>query len=231
MKDKIIFWDLDNTLGSFAHLAGYKKNEYSGLREGIIDLLKDFVSQGVKNYVTTNATMSYTKEVINEYNLANYFEDVFTRTDTLGMQLPKGYLDVIEKIGRKKENATKDMLIVGDRIYDTPRDIKSLVTILDPKHIYHDAKLTKEMIEMLYDSGKGDFGQGFRNLYKTSNKFKPRLGPGLIIGEIKSKKGAELHLKYNHDRDYCNNAPLFQVIKADNYLIKKIEELKNEIRL
>jgi hypothetical protein len=232
MNNKIIFWDMDETLGFFRHFADYDKEDdvpeniaKFGRKEGIENLLQKLISDGFTHYVTTSGVEEYAKLALNVTGLSKYFRKLFPREKIchdlgLGFYGEKDYRVPLKDLGITDERAGSDVLIIGNSESDVPYNMKEIVSIIDADNWKRNSELTGKMIHMLMDNGNGDFNKGFHKMYDDSEKTEPRYkNPNLSkIGRMIIEDDVELHLQFMEEREKCSEAPIFLVRKADKYL-------------
>lgn len=234
MDNKVIFWDMDKTLGFFEQL--YYGNLANivpecitnpfGLKEGIEDLLNQTASAGLTHYVTTSAKRDYAIKVLKNTDIEKYFRKVFTRKELCGVLGigHKNYAIPIEDIGLSLENAKSDVLIIGNSTNDVPNKDYGIVSIIDKHQWMRNSELTKKMIHLLIDNGNGDFNKGFNELYANSEKISQRNGHLSNIGKISIEGDAELHLAFIEKEGNRSQSPIFFVAQADKYYRKNVNE-------
>ena len=156
---------MDETLGFFRNYDGSMNSEGfpTGifLRKYIRDILeklnKDFVL-----FITTAATLNYTKAVLEHSKLTSYFHGIFTRNDFVKLEnatdankeaspggYEKRYSRIMKHYGIKMEDAVHG-LVIGDNDYDISCDVPGLHTfIVDSLFITADILYT--IIRDVYD--------------------------------------------------------------------------------
>jgi hypothetical protein len=235
MDKKIIFWDMDRTLGFFDHLAYGKlanqvpeciENDF-GLKDGIEGLIKDMSAKGFIHYVTTSARNDYATEALKVTGIDRYFSKVFTRESLcedlgFGHIGPKNYKYPLRDIKMDLEQSKSDVLIVGNSFNDAPYNADKIVSIIDKDQWMRASTLLDKMIKLLMDEGNGDFNKGFQKIYAGAEKIEPAYKHLSKIGKIFIEDDVELHLRFLEERERCSRAPILCVVKADNYY-KKIE--------
>jgi hypothetical protein len=232
MTNKIIFWDMDKTLGAFGQIAREMQNRTDvddlppfGLRQGIEELLEELSDKGYKQYIVSSATSDYGLLALERTGLSKYFEKkYFSDAVDGGYYRSKQYGKVLRDLGMDAVSAGKNILIIGDNDYDVPDHINTVVTILDSMHFMREASLTKMMINMLEEHGRGSFNKGFQELYHSSNKMPKEYDFLTPIGKIILDNDTILHLKFMESRKNYSGAPIFEVYRADNYFSKNIKE-------
>lgn len=190
MKEKVICWDLDETLGEFRQvayemasdaLAGTKDGEYFkqlaqetplGIRAGLKELLVELSKEGYVHFVNTAGRTEYAVEALQKTNLTPFFQGVYGIESTGPENLTGGFGKLFHPIARymnyTDEQAIQNMVVMGDGDGDTPVDINGLVTIIDRYGPYHDTPITRTALNALQELGEGNFDAGFKNLHTQS---------------------------------------------------------------
>lgn len=140
-----IFFDMDETLGFFRNYdgsmdsEGFPKGIY--LRHNVKEMLKK-LNNDFLLFVTTAATVSYTRVVLEHADLAKYFHGIYTRTDFVKLEnegdankeaSPGGYekrYSLIMKHFDIKMEQSNYGLVIGDNDYDTSCDVPGLKTLI-----------------------------------------------------------------------------------------------------
>ena len=180
----LIFFDLDETLGFFRNYDGSMNSEGfpTGifLRKYIRDILeklnKDFVL-----FITTAATLNYTKAVLEHSQLTSYFHGIFTRNDFVKLEnatdankeaspggYEKRYSRFMKHYGFKLEDAIHG-LVIGDNDYDISCDVPGLHTfIVDSLFIPADILYT--IIRDVYDKKELNYSDLGIKIIKKNQK-------------------------------------------------------------
>ena len=230
MNNKIIFWDMDETLGFFRHFADYEKLEEvpknlaskNLLKNGIEELLQELSADGFTHYITTSGIEEYAQIALNATGIRKYFNNVYARKKLcpelgFGYYGDKDYTVPLKDMGISIERAKSDVLIIGNSKSDVPFNIKEIVSIIDTMNWQHRAELTKKLIYILTDKGSGDFNQGFHKLYSESKKIGPWAKHLSDRGKISLEEGTILRLEFMEEREKCSQAPILIVSKAGKY--------------
>lgn len=141
-----IFLDMDETLGFFRNYDGSMNSE--GFPNGIFlrRYIKEILEKLNKDFIlflTTAATLNYTKSVLEYADLRKYFHRIFTRNDFVKLENPdtdankeaspggyeKHYGRIMRHFGISMEDAIHG-LIIGDNDYDISCDVLQLRTFI-----------------------------------------------------------------------------------------------------
>lgn len=140
-----IFFDMDETLGFFRNYDGSYNTE--GFPNGIFlrRYVKEILEKLSKDFIlflTTAATLNYTKAVLEHSDLRKYFHRIFTRNDFVKLEdmgdakkeaSPGGYEKhyglIMKHFGIKMNDAVHG-LIIGDNDYDISCDVPKLRTFI-----------------------------------------------------------------------------------------------------
>jgi hypothetical protein len=229
MNNKIIFWDMDETLGFFRHFPDYddisavpEQSKKSGLKGGIDGLLSELSSDGFTHYVTTSGMRSYTDIALNATGIMKHFSKVYAMEDIcpylgLGYYGDKNYMIPLKDLDINVEKAGSDVLIIGNSTDDVPYNIRDIVSIIDENNWLRESELTEKMIYLLIDKGDGDFNKGFHKLYDESEKIAQLYTHLSDIGRITLEDDVVLKLKLMEERHKFIQAPMFIVEKAQKY--------------
>ncbi len=198
MKDKIICWDLDYTLGEFSILAikqeyGIDSDEFKSfaqkfpfsVRYGMAETLEKLLITGHTNVVTTSATKKYAEEALRKSKLRPYFAEVFGRSKVCkDGSFGKDYLPVAHWAQIDKDHVSRSMLVIGDAIGDKPRDIDDLVFLHDATSPNADPVIISRTITAL-ENTDNNYKTAFDALYEQGQKIRSfrglDLGGGLRI--------------------------------------------------
>jgi len=166
-----IGYDLDNTLGTFTRLRPDTPKgtpEELGVRPNLIPLLNEVTRRGGLNMVTTGGTLEYAHRVLRQTDLAPYFHEVFGKDDTDAGH-GKNYTAVRRSLGLTELEEAEKLLVTGDIRYDQPAQNES-VFVWHPDGYQFDASVLHKVIFNLFDTGNGNFQQGFHVLYDQSER-------------------------------------------------------------
>ena len=225
---KVICWDLDETLGSFRRIGdemtGRKSSDIEepiALRHGVKELLQELVESGYTNFVTTSGTSDYAKEALKRTGILPYFQEVFDRESTKKRGLfsdGKNYTCVAKSVNFPDEMVSSNMIVIGDAPGDQPIDLDSLVLIQHSQCMYHDAFVTKAILQRLLKEGNGDFYEGFIALCKKSRGKKAEYGERFTHGTINLRNGIRFELEVWRNPVYRDRVtPVITQIQADKY--------------
>lgn len=188
--EKVICWDMDETLGIFkpivAELAGEEVprtrfNSDLGLTPGIRELLSTWKNQGYHQVITTGAGQLYTEEVLRRSQLGRFMERVYTGTDWVTIKHDNGevygkpYRRVGNEYGLSPDEMAHKMLVVGDDMLDLPVNVPDLVLMLHHNYPYCHAQAVKLTTETILEHGAGSFIAGFEALVSRSGGWDARI--------------------------------------------------------
>lgn len=161
-----IFFDMDETLGFFRNYDGSMNSE--GFPTGIFlrRYIKDILEKLNKDFVlfiTTAATLNYTKAVLDHSDLAKYFHGIFTRNDFVKLEnatdankeaspggYEKRYSRIMKHYGIKMNDAVHG-LIIGDNDYDISCDMPGLRTFIVDS-LFVPADILNTVIRDIFDN-------------------------------------------------------------------------------
>jgi hypothetical protein len=136
---------MDETLGFFRNYDGSMNSE--GFPNGIFlrRYIKDVLESLNKDFIlfiTTAATLNYTKKVLEHSNLTKYFHGIFTRNDFVKLEnivdatkeaspggYEKRYSRIMKHFGIKMTDVVHG-LVIGDNDYDISCDVANLRTLI-----------------------------------------------------------------------------------------------------
>jgi hypothetical protein len=185
--ERVICWDMDNTLGNFwqihyrSLLEGSQRREAQAMinnlgplsvRDGIPDLLGDLSERGYRHYLTTRATADVAIESLTKAGLKDYFDDIFYDRLICPSGRGKDYRPVIQAVGFNYEQAARRMLVIGDSPSDQP-EIPNLVFIKQIDGLVYHATSLAQTIEFLEDQHSRSFNAAFMKVWKKSNILQP----------------------------------------------------------
>lgn len=197
--EKIIAWDLDNTLGDFSSLKYFedyiisfnKDKKYSIYKKDNfhVNVFEDFMKEydisfglapGIGDFISELDRKGFSQFITTNAN--NLYAktvlsftgmyDFFTDVfsrEDVFSESGKRYHCLLEKYGFDMEKARSDMLVFGDSMADFPVDLDGVVFIYNPSAPLIHADLLKLIVKELEDEGKGNFSRGFDVLFGEDN--------------------------------------------------------------
>ncbi len=179
-----IFFDMDETLGFFRNYDGSMNSE--GFPNGIFlrRYVKEILEKLNKDFIlflTTAATVNYTKSVLEYADLRKYFHRIFTRNDFVKLEnatdankeaspggYEKHYGRIMKHFGISMQDAVHG-LIIGDNDYDISSDVLQLRTfIVDSLFIPADILYT--IIRDIFDRKELNYDDLGIKIYKKTQK-------------------------------------------------------------
>ncbi|NYZ74499.1 hypothetical protein H0O00_05120 [Candidatus Micrarchaeota archaeon] len=173
LVEKLICWDLDETLGQFygiyARINGHQSSRRDVLRPGIREALHRLSVLGFTHVVTTVAPERQAHEALRASGLFDLFSGVFHEQMIL-RDGRKDYSVVAKSFGIPDEERRKRIISVGDILeLDMHR---GGVSIWEPDSPYHSAGVTADFIKLMSESGDGNFWDGFRTIFSKAGESK-----------------------------------------------------------
>ncbi len=165
---RIICWDLDETLGKF------RDPKKMSLTKGILPVLDRLKALGFRQVITTAASSGHADFVIKSFSLGHYFEAVFSLEHIYGDSsqetgLNKHYLPVAVFFGISPEQASHDMISIGNHQRDAPADL-DFPFIFRPYGSSYDAAAFIPIIDRL-NSESDSWGQAHWQLHSSGPNF------------------------------------------------------------
>jgi len=230
MANKVICWDLDDTLGNLERvgLERYYPDEaknwpQSALRSGIGNLLAKFQNEGFRQVITTTKATQFAEEAMNRANLDQYFTKVFGREFVKGKR-GKIYQPVADFFGISQEEAEKNMILVGnggDHSHDIP------VVSIEQQGASNYDTITQELIlRRLNELGEGHFKRGFEKMYEQGQDIPGQLA--MHAKEVIFNDNMRFFLEYRSTTGYTEDEglmPAFLVVADDSYR-RKMEPIE-----
>lgn len=230
MKNKKMFcWDLDETLGNFRKVA-YEMTDQKipdhisplSIKPGIAGLLSSLNSKGHKNFVTTASDYSYAREALYQTGLIEYFKRIFDKKSLCDLDLNKFYFPVVRNENISIEEASKNMIVIGNSERDQPSDLTKTVFIEDRESVYLDSPLIEKIIHRLDEFGEGSFIRGFEKMYDNS-KVEGKdhyLLPYREKRVFDLEEGVRMDLEYRMvpKRNSIQSGPVITNIRSTDYL-------------
>ncbi|MCI0503382.1 HAD family hydrolase [Candidatus Micrarchaeota archaeon] len=170
LVDKLICWDLDETLGRFygiyARMHGFDCKRADGLKPGIREALAELSALGFSHVVTTAAQEDEATAALSQAGLLGSFLRIFHESKILRGNR-KDYSVVAEAFGMGEGDFRKRAIVVGDII---PLDLpENGVFIHEPDAPCYSADITKSIIRLISEKGEGDFWAGFGALFSDAS--------------------------------------------------------------
>jgi len=175
-EQKIICWDLDETLGFFRNLVSIRSgDEYPGpddsyvLRKDIIKTLNSMIAKGYRHVVTSSAKLDYSEKVLEAVCLDAYFDSVFGRKKVTEGMWGKKYLPAAEFYQLDETMACSHMLIIANMASDEPVDVAA-VFVQDRRELEESALAYETIADTLWERGEGNFKRGFESLFEDGRR-------------------------------------------------------------
>lgn len=185
MINKIICWDLDETLGDFTKVSQEILCNLKGepiprsvqlkkvrLRYGIKEVLKELSKKGYQHVIATSIGMGdVVKESLKRADITEEFSKIYLRDKTkkyLGRG--KSCEDISKDLDLTEEEVYDKMMVVGNSYGDQPIDLEKLVFIYENRACLYDAKTAQEVIMRLNDENSTGFYSAFENLCNSNGK-------------------------------------------------------------
>ena len=173
---------MDETLGFFRNYDGSMNTE--GFPNGIFlrRYIKDILEKLNKDFIlflTTAATLNYTKAVLEHSDLRKYFHRIFTRNDFVKLEnatdankeaspggYEKRYSRIMKHFGIKMNDAVHG-LIIGDNDYDISCDVPELRTFIVDS-LFVPADILYTIIRDIFDKKQLNYDElGIKLITKT----------------------------------------------------------------
>jgi len=172
IEQRVICWDLDETLGSFTRIAWHmqeiKPERWMSpvlIRRGLKPLLRTLTHEGFTHVVTTSGMQEYAEQALTRTGLRHYFLEVYGRESVSLDRWGKYYQCVADRMGFSEYDMRSRALVIGDAPGDQPMDIAGLVFLhLSPRV---GVEVVKPLTETLLRNGEGSFLEGFERFYAT----------------------------------------------------------------
>ena len=175
---------MDETLGFFRNYDGSMNTE--GFPNGIFlrRYIKDILEKLSKDFIlflTTAATLNYTKAVLEHSGLRKYFHRIFTRNDFVKLEdmgdankeaSPGGYEKhyglIMKHFGIKMHESVHG-LIIGDNDYDISCDVPELKTFIVDS-LFVPADILYTIIRDIFDKGDLNYSDTGIKIIKKKQK-------------------------------------------------------------
>ncbi len=232
MIEKVICWDMDETLGSFRRigyeLAGEQSQKFekpTGIRHGIKECLNRLSSDGYIHFVTTLGSTSYAREALGRVGLITQFKDVLgneVMSKGMSSRTLKNYRVVADRVGFSDDEAFANMIVIGDSYNDKPLGIDGLVFLMDKGCQFSDSIVTEIILKKLRVVGKEHFQKGFEFLYGAADIKKETFGRSVFeTRTFDIGNGIKLKLDYATNKKECNAGdlvvPVIEVLEVGDY--------------
>ncbi len=157
METKAICWDAHGTI--------YQEPGHgrpSRAKSGLGQTLENLAQDGYVHFLTTGAKLETAKEMLKTIGLEKNFRTIFSSWDSNA----KHYGKAAESLGWDNDEATRRMLIIGDRSDDRPSGIYP-VFVLYPECATFPSGPLEGLIRRLQISVNGDFPEGYDQLFES----------------------------------------------------------------
>jgi hypothetical protein len=162
-KTRYICWDADDTLGRFDY------GKRNGIMKGLVPLLESLRDRRCRHILTTAASETYARIVMEKTGLRKHFDAVFSFSTVWperDMGKPKIYSPVAEHLGLSESEARDCMIAVGNTPLDLPRDL-DIVTLYHPQAIKCNAEVLGMIFSELFE--RRSWGSGYLRMLKRFN--------------------------------------------------------------
>ncbi len=162
---KIICWDLDETLGIFRY--GERT-----LRYNTKETLEFLSKKNYKHYIASAAVKSYIDDVLRSTEIEKFFSGIFDRDFIKPNLNPKdgklySAIAIAENLSQKE--IEDRMIVVGNSNHDQPVDVNNLVFIQDARYEDSKSDIVRKIFEKLDNLDNSSFKKAFDKWYKSSD--------------------------------------------------------------
>ena len=180
---KIVCWDLDETLGVF----GYEERT---LRYHAKETLEFLLKKNYRHYIASAAERNYIIDILKSTGIENLFHGIFDRNSikpNLGPKEGKLYSAIVVAENLSSKEIEDRMIVIGNSDYDQPVDVDNLVFIQDARYGDSKSNIVRKIFEKLENLDNSSFKRAFDKWYRSSD---------LLIDNFKIKLSYEKN-KYN----------------------------------
>jgi hypothetical protein len=233
---KIMCWDMDETLGHFRPLAyeilGEEVPNFldpTTLRHGIKQTLETLAQKGFVHYVTTSAPENIARNALTRTGISGSFEDVLGRDLVMGELWVrqdgysstiggKNYSEVAQKQGLTPEQASSQMITIGDRQTDRPLDLEGVVFLEQGACYHYDSAIVEQVVDELLRRGAGDIRKGFDSIYRDSSVERDVCEEFAIERrKLMIADGLVVEVSYGNLKGVQDTFPSIRIVEAEKY--------------
>lgn len=160
---RLVCWDYNGTVAG-RYVSGSLTPQ---IRPNLKEALTEMKKEGYTNVITTTISQKSVETSLPNMGIDGLVARVFGDRRKARFDA-KDYKDVLEEMKLPLDQASQNVVVIGDNDTDHPGDIEKVVFIYNPNGVETDAVIVHKLLNELYQKGNDNFYKGF-NQFKTAD--------------------------------------------------------------